>query len=266
MILRDSHAHASPYWGEPVESLLYHMDRAGTASAVLLQMMNGQANNDYLLECARRFPGRFASVVYLEPEPAPAETLAQALDHGASGIRLPPVAEFGGADMVPLWAAANARGVSISCGGRLREMASDGFAELIRPFGDAPIVIEHMGGHPLDPDDSIELRRKVYALAAAPNVYLKLSGVGTFVRRTSPFRIEQPYASPPPPYYEMALEAFGPGRLMWGSDYSPVSGRDGYEGALGSAIAALPGLSDAEQALVFGDVCRDVFPIVADRG
>ena len=35
-----------------------------------------------------------------------------------------------------------------------------------------------------------------------------------------------------PPYLEMALEAFGPHRIMWGSDYPPVSVREGYHNAL----------------------------------
>ena len=30
----------------------------------------------------------------------------------------------------------------------------------------------------------------------------------------------------------MAYEAFGPRRMMWGSDYPPVSGREGYRNAL----------------------------------
>jgi L-fuconolactonase len=255
----DAHAHASPYWGEPVESLLFHMDRAEVESAVLIQMMRGAENNDYLLECARRFPGRFAVVAYVEPGDDLPERLRELKDSGASGIRLPAVTAFGGHDMHVAWRAAGAARLPISCGGRLIELSSPAFRDLIDAAGEVPVVIEHMGGHPLDPDDSVELRAKVYELAEVPNTFLKVSGLGTFLRRSSPFRTIEPYASEAPPYYDMALEAFGPARLMWGSDYSPVSGRDGYERALSSASAQFAALPQRELDLIFGETARRVF-------
>ena len=42
MRIVDSHCHVSPVWYEPVESLLFHLDRNGVELAVLIQM-NGQA-------------------------------------------------------------------------------------------------------------------------------------------------------------------------------------------------------------------------------
>ncbi len=38
MIIVDSHCHISPVWYEPVESLLFQMDRNDVAHAVLIQM------------------------------------------------------------------------------------------------------------------------------------------------------------------------------------------------------------------------------------
>ena len=52
----DSHCHVSPLWYEPVESLLFPMDRFGVEHAVLVQMF-GQTDNDYLYECPRRYQG-----------------------------------------------------------------------------------------------------------------------------------------------------------------------------------------------------------------
>ena len=34
------------------------------------------------------------------------------------------------------------------------------------------------------------------------------------------------------PLIKIAIEAFGSHRVMWGSDYPPVSGREGYNNAL----------------------------------
>jgi len=49
---------------------------------------------------------------------------------------------------------------------------------------------------------------------------IKLPGFGEFCELPCPFEAV-------PPLAEMALEAFGPQRVMWGSDYPPVSSREG---------------------------------------
>ena len=61
MEIVDTHCHASPYWFEPIETLLGQMDRNGVAKATLVQM-RGQYDNSYLLECVKWFPGRFSVV------------------------------------------------------------------------------------------------------------------------------------------------------------------------------------------------------------
>src|SRR5262249_26657845 len=65
MTIVDSHCHVSRWWFEPVESLVHQMDRHDVEQAVLIQIM-GQTNNDYLFECVRRYPGRFAPVVLID--------------------------------------------------------------------------------------------------------------------------------------------------------------------------------------------------------
>lgn len=53
---------------------------------------------------------------------------------------------------------------------------------------------------------------------------------------------------PPPPYRQpvplarMAVDAFGPQRLMWGSDFPPVSSRQGYANALHGSMDHLSDL------------------------
>ena len=58
----DTHAHASPCWFEPIEVLLFQMNSNGVDKTTLVAM-DGQLDekyNRYLVECARRFPGRFS--------------------------------------------------------------------------------------------------------------------------------------------------------------------------------------------------------------
>jgi L-fuconolactonase len=65
MVVIDTHCHASPYWFEPVEVLLDEMNRNGVDQAVLIQIA-GQYDNSYLIECMRRFPGRFSVVALVD--------------------------------------------------------------------------------------------------------------------------------------------------------------------------------------------------------
>ena len=46
---------------------------------------------------------------------------------------------------------------------------------------------------------------------------------------------------------------------MWGSDYPPVSMREGYGNALRFTQARLRDKSDEEQALIFGGVAARLF-------
>jgi L-fuconolactonase len=57
----------------------------------------------------------------------------------------------------------------------------------------------------------------------------------------------------------MAYEAFGPGRMMWGSDYPPVSGREGYRNALQLTMERLQSKSEGDRRLIFGEVALKVF-------
>ena len=57
----------------------------------------------------------------------------------------------------------------------------------------------------------------------------------------------------------MAYDAFGPRRMMWGSDYPPVSGREGYRNAL-RGIVEHPALrTDEDREWVMGRTASEVF-------
>ena len=63
MVVVDTHCHVTPYWREPVETLLYQMSTNGVDKAVLTQVAQLRIyDNSYLIECKRRFPGRFSVV------------------------------------------------------------------------------------------------------------------------------------------------------------------------------------------------------------
>ena len=71
--LIDTHCHAGLEKYEPIESMVDQMFRNRVTGAVLVQHL-GQYDNRYLVDCAQRFPGRFAIVALVEVARADAST------------------------------------------------------------------------------------------------------------------------------------------------------------------------------------------------
>ena len=93
-----------------------------------------------------------------------------------------------------------------------------------------------------------------------------MTGLGEFCRRVVPGGGPVPFAQPEPPLLALALAEFGAERLMWGSDYPPVSAREGYGNALRlprDRFAAIPNVTEADLERIFGGTARSVFPVRA---
>ena len=259
-MLVDSHCHVSPIWYEPIETLLFQMERHEIAQAILIQML-GQFANDYQQDCVKRFPDRFASVVGVDAARADAaEVLQKLAEQGARGVRLRPTTRSAGKDELALWRAAANCGLAVSCVGNSATFAAPEFENVIREFPRLNIVLEHLGA-PSKPDaDDAEraARQTVFALAKYPNVYLKVPGLGEIAARKSslvegesPFMLSELLAE--------ALQSFGAERLMWGSDFPVVASREGYGNAFRWSYQAFSEQTAAERALIFGGAARKVF-------
>jgi L-fuconolactonase len=261
MIVVDGHCHVSLSWYEPVETLLFQMERYEVAHAVLVQMQ-GQTNNDYQFDCVRRYPGRFAPVVVVDTERPDAPDMLQRLaEQGASGVRLRATTRSPGGDPLAIWRAASCLGLAVSCYGSGAEFAADDFAALVQSLPDVKIVIEHLGSHsrPDSTDAERAARQRAFALARFRNVNIKVTGLGEFCPRAMPVTEPFPFVQPIPPYLQQAA-AFGPGRMLWGSDYPPVDAREGYGNALRGTMAQFADRSEEDRALIFGGTARLLFP------
>jgi L-fuconolactonase len=263
MVIVDSHCHASHAWFQPVESLVHEMDRNGVAHAILIQI-RGQYDNSYQAECVRRYPGRFANVVGLDwDRPDATAALERLAEQGASGLRLRPVTRSPGSDPLAIWRTAERLGLAVSCLGSDADFASDDFRQIVQTLPRLPIVIEHLAGigFAKPPDPSVHDR--VLALSRFPNVYVKIPGLGEFCERAMPVQEPFPFVQPIPPLLGRFYDAFGPQRLMWGSDYPPVAGREGYQNALRLCLAQFEDRSAADREAIFGATALAVFPIRA---
>ena len=240
------------------------MDRNGIDHAVLIQIQ-GQTDNSYQQECVRRHPGRFASVVLVDTDsPTAGEDLRRLAGEGASGVRLRATTHSPGEDPLAIWRTARSLGLAVSCAGTAFEYASEEFAGLVESLPGLPIVLEHLAStHFPDANDAERAaRQKAFGLARFPNVYIKIHGLGEFCRRALPVREPFPFEVPIPALIEQVYRSFGPARMMWGSDFPPVSGREGYHNALRFPLEQLASIPGEERELIFGGVALSVFPVL----
>ncbi|MCH8869460.1 MAG: amidohydrolase [Chloroflexi bacterium] len=258
MLIVDTHCHAGHSWFEPVELLLHQMNTNGVDRAVLIQH-GGTYDNTYLLECARRFPGRFVVVAIVDyTQPDAPQTLEKWASEGIVGVRLPPGARSPGQDPLAIWRKASELGLLVSSLGGLDGFASDEFSSLVGQFPDMPIIVEHMAGVGPGAQPPYAQFKKAMALANHPNTYLKVGGLGEISTRPSVLLPEFRFDDTPP-LIEMAYDAFGPRRMMWGSDYPPVSGREGYRNALQGVMGHAAFAREIDREWVMGKTAVEVF-------
>jgi L-fuconolactonase len=259
-LIVDVHCHVSDIWYEPVESLLFQMDRNTVGCAVLTQIL-GQFDNRYQQACIKRFPGRFASIVAVDPaDPGALAQVKQLALDGAVGLRLRTDAESGiGGDAI--WRAAVENALVVSVVGTAAAMLSLEFVARIRRLPALTFVLEHLGGWARpDCDRQASTRDGILSLASLPNVLLKVPGLGQLAPRAA--RLAQGGPTLDASAAEIVQEAvthFGADRLMWGSDYPPVSAREGYANALRWTRAGLAGLTQSQLDAVFGGTATRVF-------
>jgi L-fuconolactonase len=123
--------------------------------------------------------------------------------------------------------------------------------ETVRDLPDVRFVLDHLSKPPIARGQLRPWADDLRALAACPNVAAKLSGLVTEADRTG-WTVERLR-----PYAEVALDAFGPDRLMFGSDW-PVCllATDSYDEVVDVARRLTDGLAPTERAEVFAGTAR----------
>jgi len=250
MTIVDTHCHTGIHKYEPVEVLLFHMERAQIDKAILIQHA-GETDNSYHVECLAHHPDRFASAMVVEPEDDGSKIRDWAAQ-GIIGIRLSATSRAQAPDPLAQWRTAAELDLVVSAPATPAALLGAEFGEVLRTFPNLSIVIEHLAGVGRDAAPPYEEYARVLALAERPNLSIKLPGFGEFCALPHPFRDV-------PPLAEMAIEAFGPSRVMWGSDWPPVSSREGYDHALSFPTEYLTSLSIDERAWIFGETALEVW-------
>jgi len=243
MTIVDTHCHTGLHKYEPVESLLYHMQASGVDRAVLIQYA-GNADNAYLTECLERHPGKLSATMIVAADDD-GSAMRHWAERGIRGIRLRADSRAEGPDPLAQWRTAADLNLVVSAPCSPQMLVSESFGEVVARFPDLRIALEHLAGVGRNSEPPHEVFRGAMKLARHPNLLLKLPGFGEFCQLPCPF-------DQVPDLARMALEAFGPERMMWGSDYPPVSSREGYDSALRFPLNYFADLSDEERERIFG--------------
>jgi predicted TIM-barrel fold metal-dependent hydrolase len=125
-------------------------------------------------------------------------------------------------------------------------------AELAKAFPETIFVLEHAGM----PEDRSDHGRRTWRqgmmrLADQPNMFTKLSGLGTFIRRNDAQEIAD--------IVGQTVEIFGADRCVWGSNFPIEKLWTGYAAILDAVRAAIASLSDAEQRAILHDTAARLY-------
>ena len=130
----------------------------------------------------------------------------------------------------------------------------DDGARLAADFPETIIVLEHAGMlEDRSAQGMLQWRRGMRLLAACPNVHVKLSGLGTFVREASARTMR--------PVVQETLSMFGPQRCLFGSNFPIEKLWCGYAELFAAFLASIDGLGAQERAAVLHDNAARLYRI-----
>jgi L-fuconolactonase len=128
----------------------------------------------------------------------------------------------------------------------------------VRAHPEVTFVLDHLSKPPIATGAGGDWGRDLHRLAAEPNVVAKLSGLVTEADHAA-WTVEHLR-----PYADTALDAFGPARLMFGSDWPVCLLAAAYGEVVAAAEALVAELSDTERAAIFTGTARRTYQLPAE--
>jgi L-fuconolactonase len=242
------------------DQMVAAMDAVGVDGAILVSPFSlYRYDASYALEVHAKHPDRFGLVKPVDPgDPAVSETIADwAATPGTVGVRLmlnradlsaDPADP--GINRVLDTAARHGLPVNLLAWGRLEQAR-----ELAARHPDTQLVIDHLGLQqpfaPPPPAQPFADLPKVLALAAQPNVAIKITGACTLSH--APF----PYPDIWDPLGRI-FDAFGLDRCLWGTDWTRAVAFLTYEQGV-QAFRVTDRLSDSERATLMGGALTRIY-------
>jgi L-fucono-1,5-lactonase len=236
----------------------------GVGRAVLVQAEDSVTDTEFMLEVARehRWVAGVVGWVQLDDPAAAAAQLDRfAVDPAFRGVRHL-VHDDPRDDFLALPAVRASLGLLAERGLPFdvpdawpRHLAAT--AELAGALPGLTVVLDHLGKPPHGKPGFPDWREAFAAVAAHPNTVAKVSGLQV---RGEPFT-----AAGIRPAWEVALELFGPDRLLWGSDWPMTLLTAGYAGTWAVVSELLGELTDDEQGKILEGTARRVYRLTAEE-
>ena len=241
------------------DEMVAAMGGVGVDAAVMVSSFSAYGYDpSYALEVYAAYPDRFRVVTPVDTaNPAIDDVVAKwATTKGAVGIRvilrdgLP--ADSADPGVTRAFAAAARHGLPVNflCWGHL-----DLGSAFVRRNPDTVIVIDHLGllqpNKPPVPAEPWAELPKLLALAACPNVRVKISGACTMSHQ--PY----PYGDIWDPVLKI-IDEFGVDRCMWGTDWTRTIGMLTYEQAV-APFRETTRLSASDKAKLMGGTLEKVY-------
>jgi L-fuconolactonase len=241
------------------EEMVAAMDAVGVDGALLVSPFTMyRYDASYARGVYAKHPGRFALIKPVDPtDPAVADTIADwARTDGTVAVRIMMTRGVSedpadpGINRVLAAAARHSLPVNLLCWGRLEQVD-----QLAARNPDTTIVIDHLGlqqpFEPPPPPQPFAELPKLIALAAHPNVTVKISGACTLSHRPFPYDdLWEPLGR--------IFDAFGLDRCMWGTDWTRAVALLTYQQGV-DAFRLTDRLSAGDKAALMGGTIAKVY-------
>jgi predicted TIM-barrel fold metal-dependent hydrolase len=235
------------------ETLLALMKANGVAKTLLVQVIHYRWDNSYTADVLKQYPEYFRGVARVNPQdPASPDRVSALVAQGFAGVRISPAADatgdwIRGPLMEPLWRRCRDEKASLSVLapiGRIPDVTA-----LIDRFPDLDVIVDHMADCPPERGDLLE---DLLALKRYPNVFVKVSHTWSLSKQAFPYTDSQAMV-------KRVYDAFGPQKLMWGTDWPLVEGYCGYAGALAMVRDEMTFLNDDDKRWMLSKTVQRVF-------
>jgi L-fuconolactonase len=222
----------------------------GMDATILVQAAPTEAETRFLLDTGATTPFVAGVVGWtdFEAPDAPARIAALAADPLLVGLRpmaqdIPDPAWLARPDLAPAFAAMDRHGLVFDA--LVKPPQIPALLALLERESGLPFVLDHGAKPDLTAGDLAAWRDGIAKIAARPNTVCKLSGLVT--EAAEDWTLETLRHA-----FDHLLACFGPGRLLFGSDWPVVTLRASYADWLATAERLTESLSAGEKAAIFG--------------
>ncbi len=246
-----------PKEAAPVEWLLDDMAAFQIDHCVLVQSSAYGWDNTYMVECLERYPGRFRAIGLVDPlGERNAEDLRHWMSRGLSGFRLHPLyypdqpVWIDSPAHDALWEAAAATGAILQF--HMRPEHAPPLDRMVSRHPDVRVIVDHLGKPDVTEAPPYPSFQPVLDLARHPSVWMKIGDYQIASKQAFPWRDTFAFVA-------KLREAFGPGRMIWGTGYPNGARIVPLEQALRYVREEIPALTHDDLDLILGETPRALF-------